>query len=402
MKIAYCSCYQGPELCKRCGIEYKPVSSTLKTQGIARALLAAGHEVTIYSQGSNFGHKIIPAFSENIEFQEGMLAVKYPKLYSYPRFTPINDLSLRHYITKELKSKKYDVFIYYNICDNAYLGGYTYLNLFKKQFRILEYEDSIFMKSLVGNKTRRAWLKKLLYKYAVKNTDGIFAVCKGMYDNEPMRFKALTPGVINDDVVDNVSSEVHSIERGRPVRLFLAGGGQYYKGTDLLIQSLKYVDYPCELHFFTEPKYFYDVAKKDVENLPRQHKVVIHDYLPHEELIRVLNREADILMNTTRSFGIAPQSAGFPSKMMEYAALGRPIVSSEIGKLDDEFDSTVTYYEKEDVKSLAQCITDVIENYDEKVRLALELQQIALTKYTIKGTAKRMEDFFEEASECFL
>lgn len=68
MKIAYYSCYLGPEMSKLCGIPYKPASNTLKTQGMARAMMLAGHEVTIYSPGCNFAHKVIPAYTEIVDF----------------------------------------------------------------------------------------------------------------------------------------------------------------------------------------------------------------------------------------------------------------------------------------------------------------------------------------------
>ena len=117
--------------------------------------------------------------------------------------------------------------------------------------------------------------------------------------------------------------------------------------------------------------------------------------MEHAELIRTLDREADILINTTRSMGVGAQSAGFPFKMMEYASTGRPIVSSEIGKLDPDYNSCITYYEGESPEAIAATIEEVIADYDEKVRHALELQKRVLNEYTIDGTGAKLDIFFK-------
>lgn len=397
MNIAYYSYYVGPAFSEKCGVDYKPASGTLKTQGIARAMLSVGHKVTVFSPGMNVGNKVIPSFEEIISFPEGDLRIVYPKVYSFPRCTPINDFSLWFLLKRIRRKEKFDLFVYYNITDNTYLGSYIYLSLFRKSIRILDYEDNIFMRSLERGKTKRLWLKKLIYKYTTKRTDGVFAVCKGIYDDFPAKYKLLTPGVINDEVVNNViEGAEHHISQDKPVRVFLAGGGEYYKGTNVLVDAFQYVKHPCKLEFFTSKDYFYSVASEGIKRINPIHEVVIHDYVPHAELIKTLVEQADILANTTRSFGLPPQYAGFPSKMMEYAAIGHPIVSSEIGKLDDEFNQHITYYEGDDAKSLAKCIDDIIENYEDKMQAALKLQKIALSQYTIEGTGKKMSVFFKE------
>ena len=135
--------------------------------------------------------------------------------------------------------------------------------------------------------------------------------------------------------------------------------------------------------------------KRLIIEIPTIHKFEFNGYMEHSELIRTLDRDADILINTTRSMGVGAQAAGFPFKMMEYASTGRPIVSSEIGKLDEDYNNHITYYNAEDPQVIAKAIEDVIAQYDEKVVLALELQKRVLSEYTIDGTSKKLDKFFK-------
>ena len=395
MNIAYYSHYVGREFAQKAGMGDKNGGSpSLKTQGMARALLKAGHSVTIYSPAITECNCKIKAFEEVEHFPEGDLHVKYPTVLSYRRCGPINDFKVRHLLKKDLKKIQYDAFVYYNI-----ESSFIYLSLFKKSdiIRILEYEDNVLnVTEMVGIEAKFWWRRPILFKYVIRNTDAAFAVCKGMLINNEVKFKLLTPAVINEEVIGNVTSEKHMLRHGEQSRIFLIGGGHHCKGTDVLVRSLNYVKNPCHVVFYSNPKFFYSVACEEIAKLPKIHTVEVRDLIPHKELMDILNKEADILCSCTRSFELPPQAAGFPSKMMEYAAMGRPVISSEIGMLDEEFNRHVTYYEGEDPESLGKCIDEVIDNYDEKDRLALELQKIALRDYSIDGTARKMKTFIDK------
>lgn len=390
MKIAYLTAYLGKEFIEKYGKGKKfALSGPFKSLGIARSMMAAGHNVIIYSPGVTTCDAKISSFTEVEEYPEGKLTIKYCNILSKRRCDPLNQLRIASMIKSDHKREYFDMLVYYNIT----LAAALLVKNMSRCFKILEYEDNIFNKALAGNRNDFLWAKKELYSRIIKHTDGVMAVCNGLMLPE-IKNKVLTPGIINEEVINNVSSRVHHLQVNKPVTIILTGGIHYSKGGDLLVEAMKYIKTPCVVKVYGNCN-LTDDLKRLITEIPTIHKFEFNGYMEHSELIRTLDRDADILVNTTRSMGVGAQAAGFPFKMMEYASTGRPIVSSEIGKLDEDYNNHITYYNAEDPQVIAKAIEDVIAQYDEKVVLALELQKRVLSEYTIDGTSKKLDKFFK-------
>ena len=390
MRVGYLSAYIGKEYTdKYCKGKQFALSGPFKTRGLARAMMSAGHEVTIFSPGLTVANQIIKPFTEIEEYPEGKLTIKYGKCISYRRCSPVNEWFTSRLLRKD--AKNYDVFLYYNIT----LGAALSIGAFKNKMKVIEYEDNIFNKALVGGRNSMESYKRKLYNHLIKRTDGVMAVCLGLQMKGTLKYSILTPGIINEEVINNVSARVNKLENGNPVHIVLTGGIHYSKGGDLLVKAMSFIKTPCKVSVYGNCNL--DASLQElIKHVPDCHQFVFNGYMPHEELIITLDKNADILINTTRSMGVGAQAAGFPFKMMEYASTGRPIVSSEIGKLDNDFNSHITYYDGEDPKEIARAIEDVIAHYDDKVQLALNLQKRVLNEYTIDGTGKKLDAFLKE------
>lgn len=393
MKIAYLTSYIGKQFSEKyCqGVKYA-LSAPLKSQGIARSLMAAGHEVVIYSPGITTCNAFIKSFEEEEVYPEGKLVIKYCNIISKRKCAPINDFFIHRFIKKELKSISFDAFLYYNITFGAYLA----IRNFKQSLKIIDYEDNIFTKSLVGEKDSFVRIKAKLYNYLIRETDYALVVCSGMMINNEVKDKLLIPGIINEEVTDSVSFNRRSIDRNQPVRIVFTGGAHHSKGADLLITSLSYVSHPCIVDFYSNGA-FSPEAIEALKTVPSRHEVNLKGFMPHKELIKQLDNEADILISTSIvKAGLPPQTSGFPFKIMEYASTGRPIISSELSKLDDDFNHHITYYSGDEPTNIAKAIEEVIENYDKKVELAIELQQRVLDEFSIAGISKKIQSFFDK------
>ena len=390
MKIAYLTAYLGKEFMEKYGKGKKfALSGPFKSLGIARCMIAAGHDVTIYSPGVTTCDAKVPSFTEVEEYPEGKLTIKYCNILSKRRCDPINQIRIASMLKKEHKKEHFDVLVYYNIT----LGAALLVKSMKGCLKVLEYEDNIFNKALAGDKNDFVWAKTKLYNRIIRHTDGVMAVCNGLMLPE-VSHRVLTPGIVNEEVKENVTFRINKLREGKPVTIILTGGIHYSKGGDLLVGAMKYINTPCVVKVYGNCNLTEDL-KRLIAEVPTIHKFEFNGFMEHAELIRTLDRDADILINTTRSMGVGAQAAGFPFKMMEYASTGRPIVSSEIGKLDEDYNCHITYYDGENPEVIAATIEDVIAHYDEKVLSALELQKRVLNEYTIEGTGKKLDAFFK-------
>lgn len=390
MKIAYLTSYLGKQFLEKYGKGKQfALSGPFKSLGIARSMMAAGHEVTIYSPAVTTCDTVIPTFTEEEEYIEGKLTIKYCNILSKRRCAPINEWRISRMLRKEAKG--YDAFVYYNITLSAALS----IGAFTNKIKVIEYEDNIFNRSLAGDKISMEGYKRKLYNYLMARTQGVMAVCLGLQLKDTLKYSVLTPGIINEEVISNVSRRVNTLKKDKPVHIILTGGIHYSKGGDLLVKAMTYIQTPCIVSVYGNCN-LDDNLKKLIAEVPEKHQFRFNGYMEHAELIKTLDRDADILINTTRSMGVGAQAAGFPFKMMEYASTGRPIVSSEIGKLDEEYNRHITYYDSEQPEVIAETVEDVIAHYDERVALALDLQKKVLSEYTIEGTGKKLNSFFKE------
>ncbi len=392
MKIAYFTSYLGREFIEKYTKGKKfALSGSFKSLGMARSLLSSGHSVTIFSTAVSTCNAIIPSFQEKEVFPEGTLETRYHNIISKRKCDPINQVRTACFLLKCLRKEHFDAVVFYNVSI-----GSAIISILspKKIYRILEYEDNIFNRALVGDKNNFVWMKQKLFSNIVSRADGIMAVCNGLMLKE-IPCRVLTPGIINEDVFNNVSLRVNKLEEGKPVHIILTGGIHYSKGGDLLVKAMTYIKTPCIVSVYGNCN-LDNTLKELVKQVPERHGFHFNGYMEHAGLIKTLDRDADILINTTRSMGVGAQAAGFPFKMMEYASTGRPIVSSEIGKLDDEYNRHITYYDSERPEAIAAAIEDVIAHYDDKVTLALDLQKKVLSEYTIEGTGKKLSAFLKK------
>ncbi len=395
MRIAYITSFITPAFSKKfCENKSYSVSATFKSTAIARAILKAGHEIEIFSPGITSCNKFIKAHTEKLIYKEGKVIVHYPNIISYHKCSFINSLLLHTFLKKQLNKHHYDILLYYNITLDAALNLHT----FEKQIRILEYEDNIFNKALKGGHNRFEWLKGRLFGFVMKRTDAAIIAGKNMLRDFKSLPKLQIPGAIYEDVIENINRSLKPLKLDYPVKLLLAGGLHYSKGPDLIIKALYNLDIPCEIHFYGNGTLEKETNEM-IKSLPKQHKVIIHGFLSHKELIRIMSEETHILVNSTRSMGVDEQSEGYPFKMLEYAATGIPIISSTIGKLDDEFNNLVNFYETENPNEIANVIKCVINNYENCVKNAYILQSHVLEEYSIASISRKIGLFIEGISK---
>ena len=225
-------------------------------------------------------------------------------------------------------------------------------------------------------------------------------VAKNMICKKEIENQFHFPGFISSTFLDLNKKNQNFLNNDNliPFRIYIAGGAHYSKGFDVLLDALNFLPHiRIEVHLYSNTI----LDKKNlikIENLENNKKIFVHEFVDQETLAKLFIEKANVLINTTRNMKMPKYTAGFPFKMLEYASTGIPIISSEIGKLEDKFDENICFYDKDCPINLSKSIEEVFNNYDSYQRKANKLRSYVNKSYTIEEISKRIDSFLKNAN----
>ncbi|HPJ43037.1 MAG TPA: glycosyltransferase [Spirochaetota bacterium] len=145
--------------------------------------------------------------------------------------------------------------------------------------------------------------------------------------------------------------------------------------------------------FYTEnEKYQFDQL---VSDLNISSSVIVLNSLKRDEIIRFIVHSHILVMVRSRDL---ESKASFPSKLTEYMATGKPVITVNVGEISDYLVDNVNSFivEAGNHKELAQKISFVIGNYDFALKVAEKGKELTYTTFNYSIQAKRVVEFLRE------
>jgi len=131
-----------------------------------------------------------------------------------------------------------------------------------------------------------------------------------------------------------------------------------------------------------------------IDELGVSAKTNLLDYLPREEITRYIIHADILVMVRARDL---ETSASFPSKLTEYLATSKPVVTVNVGEIPDFLTDGVNAYlvDAGDVKALADKLDFVLRNYNDALITAKNGKELTDTVFNYNYQAGRMLQYME-------
>jgi glycosyltransferase involved in cell wall biosynthesis len=134
--------------------------------------------------------------------------------------------------------------------------------------------------------------------------------------------------------------------------------------------------------------------EKLISDLGIKPKVELLKYLPREEIIQYIIH-SDILV-MVRGKGLESQ-ASFPSKLIEYLATAKPVITVDVGEIRDYLNDGVNAFlvEAGNSRALAEKIDFVLSEHEGALKVGQNGRQLTSTVFNYNYQAKRIISFIE-------
>ncbi|MFW5983073.1 MAG: glycosyltransferase [bacterium] len=298
------------------------------------------------------------------------------------------------YINKEHKRGTTPVIL--NFITHPLITSLITLPLSKKKSILLFHEITEFPFTRVK---KLPLLNKLYYKYTLPNFDKVFVINKAL-KNYFQRF--IKPEKLT---ILNMFVDPSRFEKSYPSPFnfgYIAYCGSMSTdkdGVHILIDAFSQIEskYP-ELYLVligdTQNREVHPAIKNAIKNNNISSKIIFTGQVNNEDMPKHLNNAK--LLALARPDNLKAKG-GFPTKLGEYLATGRPTLVTKVGEIPNFLAHEVNAYLSEpNAKDFAKQIENILSNYKKAINIAEEGKKIVYKNFNYKEETKKIEGAIKE------
>lgn len=168
------------------------------------------------------------------------------------------------------------------------------------------------------------------------------------------------------------------------------------RGLEFLVNALKWVNTPVELHLRGNCKPEYEASLRKILPKDKGHGLFIHGLVPHRELLSRIS-EHDVGL-ATEEYTPDSRNLTITNKILQYLLAGLPVVASdtsgqkEVGKLAAE---SVFLFRNGDEKGLARRIETLVSDRERMLRSKRRALEYAKRIFSWEVQEKKLTEWIE-------
>lgn len=379
------------------------LSGTNRLLSYAKGLSELGNDINILilrptEKKGNIVNEKRKGIYGNINFEYSFLKTTKPKLKLFKIVIYIISFlySFIIFIKYNLK-KKTNIII--STCDSGIINltYFTLSKIFRNKFIYFADEYPYPLRYNINpNK-----IQIMYFKIWVKVFDGIVVMTKNLYNYFQNYKKKTTKLFLMPMTVDHTRFNI--VESNTNINgdyICYIGELSYNKdGVKNLIEAFNYLikhnNYNIKLCIIGDAKDYNELLslKSYCKKLYIDNLVIFTGRIPSDKVpIYLCNAK---LLALARPDSIRSQG-GFPTKLGEYLATGKPVVVTKVGEIPDYLSDGVNAYlcEPDNPIEFANKMKEILDNYENALLVGQKGKEVALNIFNYKIQSKNLNDFF--------
>jgi glycosyltransferase involved in cell wall biosynthesis len=238
------------------------------------------------------------------------------------------------------------------------------------------------------------WCIERIAKWLVPRFDGRIVITDRIAEDYAKGQHALVvDGGITNGVISRLFPlRIHNKGASRQFRMLCAGTLWKGNGVELLLDAMSLISDPDIELWFAGPG---DSSRDKIkERQEKDDRIVYKGLLDHDALFR-LYADADLLLNIrlTQSLNTAYL---FPSKMLEYLLVGKPVLSTSVAHIEKEYGNYCYILKEETSEALADKILSIKQIPEvDRIGLGSRARDFMLKNRTWDAQGRRISEYLK-------